>query len=96
MAGSAASSREAFGRSRGGLSTKLHIACDALGNPARFALTPGQSSDGRMMVPLLEGLTAEVVLADAAYDWNAIRAWLEERGSVDMIKPSRLRAEACF
>jgi hypothetical protein len=35
----------AFGRSRGGFSTKIYVACDALGNPIRFILTGGHVSD---------------------------------------------------
>jgi hypothetical protein len=38
---------EAIGRSRGGLSTKISIAVDALGNPVGFILTAGQNPDGR-------------------------------------------------
>ena len=34
-----------LGRSKGGFTTKLHAACDALGNPVRFFLTAGQRSD---------------------------------------------------
>src|SRR5687768_13325244 len=33
---------QAIGRSKGGLSTKIHALVDALGNPIRFLLTPGQ------------------------------------------------------
>jgi hypothetical protein len=36
---------EAIGRSRGGLSTKINISVDALGNPVRFILTAGQVHD---------------------------------------------------
>ena len=36
---------EAIGRSRGGLSTKINVGVDALGNPVRFILTPGQVAD---------------------------------------------------
>jgi len=36
---------EAIGRSRGGLSTKIHATVDALGNPTSFLLTPGQARD---------------------------------------------------
>ena len=36
---------QAIGRSRGGLTSKVHIAVDALGNPLRFILTPGQRHD---------------------------------------------------
>lgn len=35
----------AQGKSRGGLSTKIHLAVDALGNPIRFLLTLGQASE---------------------------------------------------
>ena len=46
---------EALGRSTGELSTKLHTAVDALGNPTGFTLTPGQASDlagADVLVPL--------------------------------------------
>ena len=36
---------QALGRSKGGLSTKIHALVDALGNPLRFFLTPGQVHD---------------------------------------------------
>ena len=36
---------QALGRSRGGLSSKIHALVDALGNPLRFLLTPGQAHD---------------------------------------------------
>ena len=36
---------QAIGRSRGGLSTKIHALVDALGNPLAFLLTPGQAHD---------------------------------------------------
>lgn len=36
---------QAIGRSRGGLSTKIHATVDALGNPTGFHLAPGQAHD---------------------------------------------------
>ncbi len=36
---------QAIGRSKGGLSTKIHAQCDALGNPTNFYLTEGQIHD---------------------------------------------------
>lgn len=36
---------QAIGRSKGGLSTKTHATCDALGNPTGFHLTPGNACD---------------------------------------------------
>ena len=47
---------QAIGRSRGGLTTKIHSAVDALGNPLRSILTAGQDSD--------------MVIADKADDAN--------------------------
>ena len=36
---------ECLGRSAGGLSTKIHAICDALGNPTQFYLTSGEAHD---------------------------------------------------
>ena len=42
---------QAIGRSKGGLTTKIHAICDVLGNPTAFHLTPGQAMiwQGRML-----------------------------------------------
>ena len=60
-----------MGRSRGGLSTKIHAACDSHGNPLRFILTGGSCADYDSALALLEGLPAEVVIADWA--WRPVR-----------------------
>lgn len=57
-----------MGRSKGGLSTKVHAATDALGNPIRFVLTGGERNDITQIETLLEGMTAGHVLADKGYD----------------------------
>jgi hypothetical protein len=57
---------QALGRSRGGLSTKIHLAVRGLGAPVRFALTGGQRGDCPQAYALIDGLPAEVVMADAA------------------------------
>ena len=44
----------ALGRSRGGLTTKIHMVCDANGVPLRFMLSPGQASDIAHAQPLLD------------------------------------------
>jgi hypothetical protein len=46
----------ALGRSRGGLSTKIHAAVDGRGRPLAILLTPGQAGDAPMMLPLLAHL----------------------------------------
>lgn len=61
-------SDEAIGRSRGGLSTKIHTVCDANGNPTAFFLTAGQCHDLDGADALIDGIEAEALLADKAYD----------------------------
>jgi transposase len=68
------------------------VVCDALGNPVRFSLTGGQASDGAAMLPLIAGLDAHCVLADAAYDSDERRAWLARRGIRAVIKPTGARS----
>ena len=62
-----------MGRSSGGLTTKIHIACDTFGRPLRVILSPGQAGDAPTAPALTEGFRRCHVLADAAYDTNAIR-----------------------
>jgi len=85
---------QAIGRSRGGLSTKIHIAVDALGNPFRFILTGGQVGD----VTQAEGLIAEVpgahLIADTAYDADHFRARLDDAGMAAVIPSNPSRAQA--
>jgi transposase len=50
------------------LSTKIHALVDALGNPLRFLLTPGQAHDLTGADALLPQIAAEVLIADKAYD----------------------------
>jgi len=58
----------AIGRSRGGLSTKIHVLVDALGNPLKTVLTAGQVHDLAGADALLPGTEAKALLADKAYD----------------------------
>uniref|UniRef100_UPI0038D004DB IS5 family transposase n=1 Tax=Gluconobacter thailandicus TaxID=257438 RepID=UPI0038D004DB len=64
---------QALGRSRGGLTTKIHMLADTFGRPLRFRVTPGQASDITSAPDLLEGQKADAVLADKAYDSNNLR-----------------------
>ena len=59
---------QAIGRSRGGLSTKTHTMVDALGNPVGFFLTGGQAHDLAGADHLLPGMTADMLIADKAFD----------------------------
>jgi putative transposase len=60
-------------RSRGGLSTKIHAATDALGNPVRLLLGLGQRNDITQVHELIEGFEPQAVIADKAYDADHLR-----------------------
>ena len=74
-----------MGRSRGGLTSKWHIAVDTLGRPIRFLLTAGQASDAAHALTLIAGLTAACVIADKAYDAHAILDHIEAIGALPII-----------
>ena len=78
--GSKKSGEQRLGRSRGGFGTKIHAACDGLGNPVKFLLTPGQTHDVTQATPLLEGLPAEDVIADKGYDSDQVLQTIEDQG----------------
>ena len=59
---------QCLGRSCGGFTTKIHIAVNALGNPLKFTLTPGNHSDITQGRKLLKGYKNANVIADKAYD----------------------------
>ena len=61
---------QAIGRSRGGLTTKIVALVDALGNLFDFLLLPGQAHDMKGVVPLIEGVDFDALLADKAFDAN--------------------------
>ena len=59
---------QGLGRSKGGFSSKLHAACDALGNPVRFFVTAGQRSDYIKALDLIHGQKMNALIADKGYD----------------------------
>ena len=67
---------------------------DALGNLVNFVLLPGQRHDLIGVDPLLDGVEFEALIADRAYDSNALRDELEERGATAVIPPRSNRVEA--
>ena len=75
------------------MTTKIHLAVRGLGCPVRFILTPGQAGDAPQAGPLIEGLAAEHVIADTAYDADAIRTDITQKGAQAVIpnNPSRAR-----
>ena len=71
-----------MGRSRGGLTTKIHALVDACGLPILLKITEGQAHDGCSAQDMLASLGhGDVLLADRAYDSDALRLNLARRGA---------------
>ncbi|MEU8825697.1 IS5 family transposase [Streptomyces sp. NPDC048636] len=83
---------QALGRSRGGLTTKVHLAADGRGLPLVVVLTPGNVNDSTVFESVLGAVRVprqtvgrprrrpEAVIADKAYSSRAIRSGLRRRG----------------
>lgn len=84
---------QALGRSRGGFSTKIHLIVDALGNPLRFILTPGQRHDVTQVEALIDSYEFERFTADTAFDADWLRELLAENGVQVVIPPRSNRTE---
>ena len=85
----------AMGRSKASLSTKIHLACDALGYPLGFILTGANVSDFDQCKPLLKAHLKPNAFAimDKGYDSDAIRAYVNQLGGVAVIAVNASRAE---
>ena len=81
-----------MGRSRGGLTTKIHALVDAEGRPVDLVLTPGQTHDSQPVPDMLEDMEEEAIfLGDKAYDTDDIRALVEEKGGWANVPPKSNR-----
>jgi transposase len=82
----------ALGRSRGGLTTKTHLACEQGQKPLAWTVTAGQRGDSPQLVPVLGKIKVarpaggrprtrpDRVLADKAYTSKGNRRYLRSRG----------------
>ncbi|WP_373313025.1 IS5 family transposase [Streptomyces vinaceus] len=82
----------ALGRSRGGLTSKVHLACDATGRPLAFVLTGGNTNDCTRFTAVMDAIQVprlgpgrprsrpDRVIGDRGYSSKAIRTWLRRRG----------------
>lgn len=90
-----------IGKSRGGLSSKIHAGVDGHGRPLSLVVTGGQRNDGAMLQTVLEEIHVprlgpgrartrpDVVLADRGYATGVIRSHLRERAIVAVIPEKR-------
>lgn len=84
--GAATANDEAIGRSRGGYSTKIHLAVDRYGFPVHFELSGGHVHDVSRAEQLLNGAPAGAyVVADKGYDSQRFRHDIEARGATPVI-----------
>lgn len=91
----------AIGRSRGGLTTKIHLACDGHGRPLSVVLTAGNVNDCTQFIKVITGIRMprpgagrpwtrpRRALADKAYSTRAIREYLRRRGIAATIPERR-------
>ena len=89
--GEVAPADEALGRSRGGFSTKLHLAADGRGRPLAVRLTAGQRHESTQLEPVLDGIRVprprgrprkrpDQVALDKGYSYPKCRRVLRCRG----------------
>ncbi len=84
---------EGLGRSRGGWTTKLHLACDGQGRPLAVVLTPGQRHGSTQLGPVLDAIRVprpgrrglprkrpDHLIADKGYSYLTCRRVLRRRG----------------
>jgi transposase len=69
------------------------VAVRGLGCPVRFVLTAGHRGDAPQAAALIEGLPAQVVMGDTAYDADHLRQAIADKGARAVIpnNPSRAR-----
>jgi putative transposase len=69
------------------LSTKIHAAGDALGDPVRLIGSPGQRNDIAFAHKLIEGFAADVTIADKGYDGDHLCDRIAKSGSEVVMPP---------
>jgi len=75
------------------MTTKILALTDALGNLVRFVLLPGHRFDTIGVPPLIDGLDFGALIADKAFDSDAIVAELDQRGAKIVISQHQRRTK---
>ena len=73
------------------MTAKIHTLTDAQGRPLRFILTGGEVHDSTTAAALLTGRATAGVIADKAYDNNALREFIADAGAAPIIPSLRSR-----
>ena len=82
-----------MGRSRGGLTTKIHLSTDGKGRIQQMVLSGGQTADVKMSLELMTGIKPKKVIADKAYDADWLLLYLDSEGIEAVIPPKRSRLQ---
>lgn len=85
--------REGLGRSKGGFTSKIHVLVDALGNPLKLTLTPGNRNDITQAPELIKDVRNAFVLADKGYDSDAFVEQIKSQECTPVIPPRAKRKE---
>lgn len=75
------------------MTTKIHALVEGLGNLARWQLTAGQVHDITQAPDLIEGVPAQTVTADKAYDADALIQAIAQAGAEAVIPPRENRRQ---
>ncbi|PWB12971.1 IS5 family transposase, partial [Acinetobacter sp. AM] len=76
----------AIGQSRGGRTTKIHLATDANGLPIDFKITGGEVHDSQVAEQLIEAVEeADYLIADKGYDAENIRIFIKNKNMIPII-----------
>lgn len=85
-AGAASEENQAIGKSKGGNTTKIHMAVDAYGLPIDFEITGGEVHDCKVAPEFIEKLpNADFTIADKGYDSEEVREIIRKKSSVPVI-----------
>lgn len=84
---------QGLGRSKGGFTSKIHAKVDALGNPLKFSVTPGQESDFTQANFMLGATCKSYILCDKGYDSDAFRNQIIAQENIPVIPGRKGRKE---
>lgn len=85
-AGAQGEEKQAIGKSRGGNTTKIHMAVDAYGLPIEFLITGGEVHDSKAAPALIELLpTSDYLIADKGYDSEPLREQIRDKNTIPVI-----------
>ncbi len=85
-AGAASEDDQAIGKSKGGNTTKIHMAAEAFGLPIDFEITGGEVHECKIACEFIERLPlSDYVITDKGYDKEEIRKMVREKSSIPII-----------